>query len=189
MYAEARVRERLLAGDTAGAATEAIRGLGPKVVGYLRTMFPDAADVSDGFGLWTENLWKGIGAFEGRSSFRTWALRLAWNAALTLRDQAHRRHERRLVTGESSALAAEVFSRSYLQLEQRREQLLELRRLLTDEERTLLFLRVDQGLRWADVGEILSAEGSPVSAEAASKRFERLRVRLEDLARRHGMMK
>ncbi len=98
MSIELRVQERLADGDFSGAANEAIRSLGPKVVGYLRTMFRNEDDVADAFGQWAENLWKGLGTFEGRASFRTWAFRLAWNAALNMHGQAHRKRERQLLS-------------------------------------------------------------------------------------------
>jgi RNA polymerase sigma-70 factor (ECF subfamily) len=188
MAIEARVQDRLAAGDYAGAATEAIRGLGSKVVGYMRALFHDEADVADAFSLWAENLWKGMASFENRSSFRTWALRLAWNAALNIRDEAHRRRERRFVTGEASLIAEDVRSKSFVRVEQRRQNLLELRRHLSLDEQTLLFLRVDQGLPWTDIAQVLSAEGKPVDAGTIGKRFERLKARLAKLAKEQGLL-
>jgi RNA polymerase sigma-70 factor (ECF subfamily) len=175
---EERVQDRLRAGDRAAAATEAIRGLGPKVVGYLRALLRDEDDVADAFSQWAEDLWKGLGGFRGESSFRTWALRLAWNAGSRLAREGRRKRERRLATGEVSALADSVRTSSMVRFERRRRWLAELRDDLSPEEQTLLFLRVDQELSWTDVASVLSASGDRVDPDTACKRFERLKVRL-----------
>ena len=125
---------------------------GARVVGYLRTLFHEEADVADAFSAWAEHLWKGLPAFQGRAAFRTWALRLAFNAALDVRDRAHPRRERRLRTGEASVLAEEVRTNSVAARERHRQQLAALRQELSPDEQTLLFLRLDQELPWDDVG-------------------------------------
>jgi RNA polymerase sigma-70 factor (ECF subfamily) len=61
--------------------------------------------------------------------------------------------------------------------------LLELRKNLTAEQQTLLFLRVDQELSWDEIAEILSEAGKRVDADTACKRFERLKAQLAKLAR------
>ena len=102
MSAEEKVRALLSSGDRKGAATEAIRGFGPQVLQYLRAVLRDEAEAREAFSQWAENLWKGLPSFRGESSFKTWSLRLACNAALNLRDEAWRKRGRRLATGEAS---------------------------------------------------------------------------------------
>jgi RNA polymerase sigma-70 factor (ECF subfamily) len=183
---EELVQPRLRAGDHHGAATVAIRELGPAVVRYLRGMLRSEADAADAFSDWAESLWSGIGSFEGRSSFRTWAFRLAFNAALHLSDRAHRKRERRLATSEASILAEEV--RTALTHERRRRRLDELRAELAGDEQTLLFLRVDQQLAWDDVAAVLSSQSVPVDSAAVRKRFERLKEKLRKMARERGLI-
>jgi len=65
---------------------------------------------------------------------------------------------------------------------------LELRAGLTPEEQSLLALRVDQGLEWAEVAAVLAGEGQAPSPAALMKRFERLRERLGKLARERGLL-
>lgn len=178
MTDEQRVLELRAAGDADGAATLAIRTLGPLVLRYLRPMLKDEDDVADCFSLWAERVWRGLPGFEGRSALRTWAVRLACNAALNYRDQAYRRRERRLATGEASAVADDVRTRSFQVVERQRQELLRLREQLTPEEQTLLFLRIDQKLSWEEIAEAFAASGKPLTAEAATKRFERLKERL-----------
>jgi RNA polymerase sigma-70 factor, ECF subfamily len=185
---EDRVKELLASSDVSGAATEAIRGLGPTVLSYLRPMLRDEDEVADAFSQWAENLWKGLPRFEFRSSLRTWALRLACNEALQLRGRAARKRERRLGTSEASGIAEAVRTHSVAHSDRRRQELLELRRSLSAEDQTLLFLRVDQRLSWNDVAAALSEGGKHVDPDTACKRFERLRARLEKEAKKRQML-
>lgn len=188
MTTEVQVRQLLAAGDLRGAATEAIRGLGPRILGYLRAVLRDEADAADAFSQFAENLWKGLASFRGESSFVAWAYKLAWNAAMNLRDQAWHRRGRRLATGEASRIAEEVRTRSAIRVERQRRGLEKLREALSAEEQTLLVLRIDQELSWEDIAEVLSSEGQPVDAAALRKRFERLKERLGRMARDQGLV-
>ncbi len=183
-----RVRELLAAGDARGAATEAIRELGPQVLRYVRAVARDEELARDAFSAFAERLWVGLPSFQWQASLRTWALRLAWNAALDLRDEAWRRHGRRLETGEASAIAEELRTKTFVRVERQREALDELRESLTAEEQSLLALRIDQGLAWNEIAEVMSAEGHPVDAATLTKRFERLKARLAKLARERGLV-
>jgi RNA polymerase sigma-70 factor (ECF subfamily) len=185
--AEERVQERLSAGDHRGAASEAIRGFGPKVLGYLRSILRDDEDAADAFSHFAEDLWRGIPGFRGESSFKTWAYKLAWCAAMHVRSDAFRRLGRRLETGEASRLAAEVRTKSVVRDETQRLSLERLREALSAEEQTLLFLRLDQQLDWNEVAEVLSAGGTAVEPTALRKRYERLKERLARLAREQGL--
>lgn len=188
MPVEARIQQLIAAGDLRGAATEAIRGFGPQVLRYLRGVLHDEASAAEAFSRFAENLWKGIESFRGQSSFKTWALRLAWNAALDLRDEAWRKRGRRFASGEASALAEEVRTRSVLRVERQRQVLDKLRQSLSAEDRSLLALRIDQELSWTEVAEVLSEAGKPVEPAALMKRFERIKERLGKLARDEGLV-
>lgn len=187
MNPELRIRALLSAGDTRGAATEAMRSFGPKIFGYLRSVLRDETDAGDAFSLFGENLWRGIETFRGESSFRTWAYRIAWNAALAVRDEAWRRHGRRLETGEASRLADEIRTTA-ARVERQKTALDALREELSPEEQTLLHLRIDQGLSWEEIALVLGREGSPIEAATLRKRFERLKERLATLARERGLV-
>src|SRR5512137_345407 len=157
-----RARRLLAEGDLPGAATDAIRTLGPEVLRYLRSILRNEGDAQEAFSQFAENLWRGIGTWRGEGSFRAWTFRLAWNAAINMRNEAWRRKGRRLVTAEVSALADEVRTRSALRVERQRQALDKLRESLGDEEVSLLALRIDQGLSWAEIAQVLSADGTPV---------------------------
>jgi RNA polymerase sigma-70 factor (ECF subfamily) len=184
---EAIVQSHLQKRDLPGAATAAIQELGPSVVRYLRTMLRGDDDVADTFSDWAEALWSGIGTFEGRSSFRTWAYRLAFTSAMHVCDRAHRKRERRLATGEASVLAQEIRNTVY-SVERRRQRLDELRSELTTDEQTLLFLRVEQELPWEEVAAVMTTKDAPVDPATARKRYERLKEKLRKLARERGLV-
>jgi RNA polymerase sigma-70 factor (ECF subfamily) len=189
MDTEDRIRALLAERDLTEAATIAIRELGPGLLRYLRAVLRDEADAQDAFSELAERLWRGIGRFEGRSSFRTWALRLASNTAMNLRAEAWRKHGRRFESGEASALAARVTTATALRVEAQQAALEHLRGALTLEEQNLLTLRIDQGLPWAEVAEVMAdAGGRAPSVPTLTKRYERLRERLAKLASDEGLL-
>jgi RNA polymerase sigma-70 factor, ECF subfamily len=185
---EERIAELHAAGDLDGAATEAIRGLGPAVLRYLRSLLREEDDAAEAFSQFAENLWKGLPAFRGEATFRTWAYRLAWNAALDVSGGAWRRRGRRLRSGEASALADEVRTKTAVVVERQRQALEQLRSALSVEDQSLLVLRVDQGLAWAEIAEVLAEEGRRIEPAALMKRFERLKERLSRMARDKGLL-
>jgi RNA polymerase sigma-70 factor (ECF subfamily) len=164
-----------------------MRAFGPKIYGYLRAVLRDDTDAGDAFSLFGENLWRGISTYRGEASFRTWAYRIAWNAALAVRDEAWRRHGRRLETSEASRLADEIRTTA-ARVERERTALDALRETLSPEEQTLLVLRIDQGLSWDEIAHVLGQEGSSVESATLRKRFERLKERLASLARERGLV-
>ncbi|HTP28555.1 MAG TPA: sigma-70 family RNA polymerase sigma factor [Anaeromyxobacteraceae bacterium] len=181
---EARVRQLVDAGDTSGGATEALRALGPEILRFLRSVLRDEEDAADAFSQFSENLWKGIARFRGRSSLRTWAFRIAWNSAQNLRSDAWHRRGRRFATGEASRIAEEVRTKTAVRVARQRDQLEELRQALTVEDQSLLALRLDREFSWTEIAEIFSAEGKPVQALALMKRFERIKKQLAEMVRK-----
>jgi RNA polymerase sigma-70 factor (ECF subfamily) len=181
--AQARVQELMDAGDTSAAATAALRDLGPEILRFLRSVLRDEEDAADAFSHFAENLWKGLPRFRREASLRTWAFRIAWNSALTLRNDAWHRHGRRFATGEASAIAEEIRTKTVVRHERQRDELQELRDQLSAEDQSLLALRIDRGFSWEEIAEILSAEGKPVQALTLMKRFERLKKRLAELVK------
>jgi len=186
---EDHIRALLAQHDLRDAATEAIRALGPETLRYLRAVLRDEADAQDAFSEWAERLWRGIATFEGRSSFRTWALRLATNVTRNLRVQPWRRRGRRFESGEASALAAHVTADTAVRVERQRTALDHLRDALSVEEQMLLVLRIDRELSWAEIADVLAfeARGAP-SPATLMKRFERLKGRLAKLASEEGLL-
>lgn len=185
---EAQVLALRDGGDSAAAATAAIRGLGPAILRYLRSLLRDEEDAAEAFSQFAENLWKGLPSFREEASFRTWAYRLAWNGAQNLKEEAWRRRGRRFAKGEASALAEEVRTRTAVVVERQRQALERLRHALSLEDQSLLTLRIDQGLSWAEVAEVMAGAGRKVDPPALMKRFERLKERLGRMARDEGLL-
>jgi RNA polymerase sigma-70 factor (ECF subfamily) len=185
---EERVRRLLAERDFRGAAVEVIRDLGPEVLRYLQAALRDEADVADAFSHVAEGLWRGMPSFRGECSLRTWALRLAVNAAINVRKAAWRRRVRRFHTGEASALADGIRASSVRRVERAERGLEKLRQALSVRDQTLLTLRIDQGLSWEEIAEVFSGSGRPVGADALCKRFERLKARMTRMAREQGLV-
>jgi RNA polymerase sigma-70 factor (ECF subfamily) len=183
---ERLIRAHLVRGEIDEAATAAIRGYGPSILGYLCSLL-DEDDARDVFSTFAENLWRGLEGFRGECSLRAWAYRLAWNAASSFRRDPYRRRRARLPTTAASRLAATVSPDSGLG-RGRHARLGLLRESLDPEERTLLVLRIDKELEWDEIAAVLAADGRPISSVALRKRFERLKAKLADLAREQGFI-
>ena len=186
---EPRILALLDAGDVSGAATEALRGLGPQVLGYLTAVLRDDDDAHDVFSQFAEDLWRGLPGFRRECAVRTWAFRLAWHAAARHARDPYRRRHRPILSTEASKIAAEVRSTmSTYAPGGRADKLSKLRETLDPEEQTLLILRVDKGMPWEDVAEVMRADGETPSPAALRKRFERLKDKLGRLAREQGLL-
>jgi RNA polymerase sigma-70 factor (ECF subfamily) len=184
---DGRVRGLLAAGDGRGAATEALRELGPPVLRYLRVVLRDEEDAGEAFSRFAERCWRGLPGWRGER-LRPWAFRIAWSSALDVRGEAWRRRVRRFESGEASALAEQIRTRTAVRVERQRTALEKLREALSSEEQSLLTLRIEEGLGWEDIAEVLSTEEQAVSADTAAKRFERLKARLARMAREAGLL-
>jgi RNA polymerase sigma-70 factor, ECF subfamily len=174
------------AGDTSAAATRALVVLGPEILRFLRSVLRDEEDAADAFSHFAERLWRGLSSFKGRSSLRTWAFRIAWNSALSLRSDAWHRRGRRFATGEASMLAETIRTKTVVRVERQRDALEKLRQALSPDDQSLLALRLDQGFAWEEIAEILSAGGQPVQALTLMKRFERVKKRLTEMVRKQA---
>jgi RNA polymerase sigma-70 factor (ECF subfamily) len=185
---EARVAEAVARGDCQAGATALIQGYGPQVLGYLRSVIRDDEEADDAFALFAENVWKGLPGWEGRSSARAWAYRVAWNAASRqFRDPWHRRRKQ-LASSVASRLAAVVMTSSRRDLDRQQGELEQLRSTLTREEQSLLVLRVDRDLPWQEVAVALGAPDDAAGCAALRKRFERLKEKLAGVARSRGLI-
>ena len=185
MALDLRVHDLLAAGDPDGAATVALEELGPHILGWLRALHgPDDGD--EVFADFAERLWKGLPAFRGESPLRAWAYRIAWNASHNFRDDAWRRRRQRLATSAASLLADRL-TRS-VGAPRPDARLARLRELLAPEDHALLVLRLDREMAWEEIAGVLSAEGTPVSAAALRKRYERVKERLARSARDEGLL-
>jgi RNA polymerase sigma-70 factor (ECF subfamily) len=190
---EAQIREHLTRGDHPRAVTIALERFGPEILGFLVATERNHDAGAEIFAQLCEDLWRGIGAFRGDSSFRTWAYVLARHAAVRYhRDPYQRRAaplgdapwlwelEDRLRTTTLSHLKSEV-----------RDAVARLRDQLTPDEQALLILRVDRGMAWNDIAQVLDGgdrEQARRHAAAHRKRYERVKNKLRELAEREGLI-
>jgi RNA polymerase sigma-70 factor, ECF subfamily len=186
---EAEITRLLEGRDLPAAASAIMRGYGPAVLGYLAGLTRDEDRADDVFSEFCEDLWRGLFEFRRDSSARTWVYTLAWHAWLRQERDAYRRHGRPLLTGEISRLAAEVRSTTapYLKSEAR-DAVARLREQLSPVEQSLLVLRVDRGLSWAEVAAVMSTPEEPLDSRTARKRFQRVKEKLRTLAEKAGLL-
>lgn len=196
---ERDIRSRCAQVDFAGAATAALRGLGPEIYGFLVGFHRSDQDAAEVFSIVTERLWRGLPAFDWACSFRTWAYTVARNASITYQEDAHR-HAREHVplseASEVSRLAEQVRTETAPHLRtETKVRIAALRESLTVDERMLLSLRIDRGLGWEDLVRVLHDGGEPLTDEAMRResakmrqRFRSLKSKLAELARREGLL-
>jgi RNA polymerase sigma-70 factor (ECF subfamily) len=186
---ENEVVRLVAAGANGEAASLAIRQLGPPVLQYLRAILRDSDDADDAFSRFAEGLWTSVGNFRGEGSFKAWAYRIAWHAALRVAQDPYRKRRDLLGSSDASRLAAEVRSRTSVEMEAKATERIErLRQELAPDEQTLIILRFDRDLSWREVAQVLEEEGSPVDEAALRKRFERLKQRLRERAVAEGLI-
>jgi RNA polymerase sigma-70 factor (ECF subfamily) len=202
---EMEVRALFDGGDHAAAATAILRGYGPELLGFLSAVHRDETAAGDAFAEMSEAVWRSLPRFAWESSVRTWAYAIARNVSRTSRRNAARRH--RKVTSPGEPFFEEMAQRvrtetlAFLRTE-KRTRLQALRDALPEEDRMLLVLRVDRGLAWNELARILAAgepgdrdDGPPLDAAAVAreaarlrKRFQLVKDRLRDLARKEGLL-
>src|SRR6185436_5087476 len=178
---EATIQALLDEGRAHDAATAAVRGYGPAVLGFLVSALKDRDAAKEVFSQACENLWRNLAGFRGECAFGTWFYVLAWNAAKNHLSEAYRRRVRRLHTSEISRLSAQIRSTGVSEL---RGTAARLRDSLTPEERSLLILRIDRELAWKDVARVLD-----VDEPSLRKRYERLRRKLQERAEHERLVK
>jgi RNA polymerase sigma-70 factor (ECF subfamily) len=196
---EEQVRAACREADYERAATLLLQAIGPKVVAFLLQRLENSADASEVFSIFSEDLWRGLPAFEWRCTVRGWSFALARNAATRYRARAgaHRDGPLPLSQAPISGLAAQIRERTliYLQTEVK-TRMQELFQRLPEEDRALMQLRIDQHLSWRDLAVALDYDGKlPSDAEltrAAAKlrkRFQLIKERLRRLAGEAGLLR
>ncbi len=190
------IAERQAAGDLAAAATVAIKGYGPEILGFLFVSTGRQQETAEIFSDYCEDLWRGLPAFRGESSFRTWSYRLAYHALARARRSDARKRKRVTALTELPEIAGVVDHVRTRTLPHLRTEVktavARLRERLSEEDRTLLVLRIDRRLPWDEIAGIVdpdspSPESSKRLAAALRQRFERIKARLRELAVELGL--
>jgi len=188
---EQEVLDRARAQDWRAAATAVVRGYGPELLGYLLGVIGREADAEEAFSQLCEDLWRGLPAFRGDSSIRTWVYKLAHNVVFrTARREARRKRIAAFTEFPDLELLAEQLRTATLPFLRTamRDEVARLREQLEPEDRMLIILRVDRRLSWDAIARIVAENDAPDAAttkrEAARlrKRYERVKLRLRELA-------
>lgn len=183
------VRAALAQGSVEAATEHAIRTYGPELIGWLSSILPNDADVHEAFSLMSEELWHSLPRFQGRCSVRTWCYMLARHAAA----RARARQPREQLLSEVPSLmhaVTHVWNTTRVESERQRDVFAKIRDQLSEDDQTLLVLRVDRDLSWRDIalvmlGESASDDELARKAAALRKQFERLKAELRELAAQH----
>lgn len=186
---EAEIRTRIERGDLDGAVTVALETYASELFGFLWGLARDRAHAEDVFSATCERIWRGLGRFRWDSSFRVWAYRVARNELLrsTRETQLARQTIPLTEVSTAQAILARVRTTTpFLERSEVRDRYAAIRAQLDEDDLVLLGLRIENQLAWSDIAKVMAATDEPADAKelaALRKRFERLKVKLRELAR------
>ena len=175
------MRSLLEKGEYEAAVTLVIEAFRPDVLASLSTRL-DEDEANDALSLWSEAVWKDLRSFRWQASLRAWANGVAKHSCSRIIRKPHRHREQHLSSSAASWMAASIGASAAISSEQH-QKLAVLRGMLDEDEQELLTLRIDRGLEWEEIAYIL--ETNPA---ALRKRMERLKKKLEQLARDLGLL-
>jgi RNA polymerase sigma-70 factor, ECF subfamily len=187
-------------GDFTGVVTVLMESYGDEVHAFVVASARGDLGIADEvFSQFTEDLWRGLPKFEWRSSLRAWCYKIARNALHRYRRAPHNRRDRRAGLSDAQVLerlADSVRSRTrpYLRSEVKSE-FEKLREKLSEEDQSLLILRINRKLAWREVAHALMAETETANdaeierlATALRQRLVEVKARLKRLAQEAGLL-
>jgi RNA polymerase sigma-70 factor, ECF subfamily len=197
---EAAAQAAFAAGNFEIVTETALRAYGDEIYSFILAQFHGnlgAAD--DAFSEFSEDLWRGLPAFQWRCTLRAWSYRLARSACSHYRRSPYNRAERRAPIGVSEIvdhLGQQARSSTQVHLRTDvKDKVRELREQLSPSDRDLLILRVDRGLSWREVVFALHGEEDPPAnadlprLEAnVRQHFADIKKHLRDLAKAAGLL-
>ncbi len=194
--AEDDLRDLHRAGSLRAMAALALERYGAELLSFCFAVLRSEQAAEEAFAAACEDIWRGLTHFRWDSSFRVWAYTLTRHACARYRRDPWRRRAAFAVEPWLSDLEAHVRTETLPHLRTTvKDRLFVLRNALSAEEQMLLTLRIDRGLEWTDVAQVLSDSESPIVADelrrraaACRKRFERLTRHLRELARAEGLL-
>lgn len=168
-------------GAYAECLTAALARYGDELRGFTRARLDDgevAEPWAEICAAWVE----GLPRFQWRSSLRTWLYQVARHTLIRHRERRRTSHLPLSQVPEPIAPAPSEVP-SFLG-DRAQAQLQRIRAGLDDEDRSLLYLRIDRGLDWREVAAALAEPGADEEelvrrSAALRKRFERLKAQLK----------
>jgi RNA polymerase sigma-70 factor, ECF subfamily len=178
------------AGDYERTAVRLVEGYGPEVVGYLTVMLGSSDEAQDAFQTVCEDIVVQLPGFRRAASFRTWLYVIARRRAIKLRSRRGKDVPlSRSPTVSALIDRARTATAAHLRTDVK-DAVRELRAQLSEEERSLLVLRVDRGMDWRQIAPILGADEKDIDRDAARlrKRFQRVKVKLRAMMQQAGLL-
>lgn len=171
-------------------ATQVVTRYGPEVLGFLHTLARDDADASDAFAQACEDLWKSLPSLELRASHRTWFYKLARHAYFRLRRSPAVRRREGLSAVSEVADHARTETAPHLRSEVK-DGVAAIRAELSEEDRALLVLRVDRGMAWSEIAQVVFGEAEGVEMDRVTarlrKRFQLIKEVIRERASQLGL--
>jgi RNA polymerase sigma-70 factor (ECF subfamily) len=192
---ERPIREACQRADFEGAARSALHLYGRELLGYLIARLGEQRG-NDLFSEWLEDFWRGLPSFAWRCTLRGWLYTLARHAIVHEFRGVKRRCETGFQTGAVFEVVAAIRTETALHLQTAmKSRLRELRERLSDDEQTLLILRVDRDLSWRELAAVMSEQGESTCeqdldrmATRLRQRFQSAKARLRQLAEDEGLL-
>jgi RNA polymerase sigma-70 factor (ECF subfamily) len=174
------------------ATTSVLASHGREIFGFMRARLRDEDAAKEAYSMFALDLWKGMPGFRRQCPFRAWAYAIARNAA-----NRHAGRARRELPWDDDAppellQLTRTATAEYLRTDVK-SRFAELRDKLSEEDQTVLVLRVDKRMEWRDVASVLlgaDASAADLDREATRLRqqFRLLKQRLKSLARAEGLL-
>lgn len=181
---EAALIAELDAGRLDQATERALRGWGPELYGWLCGVTRDEVEATDAFAIFAEQLWQSLRRYDRRCSTRTWCYMLARHAVARVR-AARDAGQRVALSDAPVSRLAEMVRSSTAPHQQTavKSALAAARARLDPDDQMLLVLRVDRGLAWREIAQVLLGEDADAAAcdrraAALRKQFERVKAEL-----------
>jgi RNA polymerase sigma-70 factor, ECF subfamily len=192
---EQAVKRACRDGDFDGATTRALNGFGGEIFGFLVDRLGSESDAADVFSEFVEDLWRGLPGFQWRSTVRVWAYVLARNAANRYVRSPARRNVPLSQAPALAEAAEQVRTRTRMHLRSEvKSAVARLRKTLPPDDQLMLSLRIDKGLSWAQIAQVLAdshGEDARELARAAARlrqRFQMIKTRLRKQAEAAGLL-
>jgi RNA polymerase sigma-70 factor, ECF subfamily len=191
---EEEVRALLAEGRADRASTVAIEACEIEITRWLKGVLADESRAREVFCAFCEDLWKGLPNFRWQSSLRTWAYKLARNAAWRHLRSVSPEQPMGDTVPDEPIQQPRSRTRPWLRSDVK-SAFARLRETLDPEDRTLLLLRIDGRMRWDDIAQVTSDAQEPLAADALRKKaaalrqqFHRIKTHLREMAEAHGLL-